>query len=83
MTDADLGLPPADAYFARLHPAGWGVGDIGLAYQADDTNNGKRAEGHGGTQAGAWAAASQHAEAVGGVATVSHPASWTRIERGP
>jgi hypothetical protein len=64
-------FPTSDDSFARLHAAGWSVGEVrlllvgALLWQVDGTNGENAILARALTQAGAWHRACQQAEAVG------------------
>jgi hypothetical protein len=63
--------PNSDASFARLHRAGWSVGEVvvfgevGKRWLVSGVNGENVIEAEGDTQAEAWYRACQQAEAVG------------------
>ena len=63
--------PTIDESFARLHRAGWSVGDVrilaaeGLAWLVTGTNGENAVSARGQTQAEAWHRACEQAEATG------------------
>jgi hypothetical protein len=62
---------PSDSSFARLHAAGWTVGDVavhgksGLVWIVSGRNGENRIEARGATQDEAWRNAVMQAEVVG------------------
>jgi hypothetical protein len=62
-----LAYPTVDQSFARLHAAGWNVGDVGTAsgWLVTGTNGENRIQVAGRTQAEAWHRAAEQAAAVG------------------
>jgi hypothetical protein len=64
-------FPPSDDSFARLHRAGWSVGDVciltaaGPAWLVTGGNGENVIEARGSTQAEAWDQACRQAEALG------------------
>jgi hypothetical protein len=60
-------FPTPDESFARLHRAGWSVGETGSAsfWLVTGTNGENILESHGRTQAEAWHRAVEQAEAMG------------------
>jgi hypothetical protein len=68
---ATKGFPGSDESFARLHCAGWTVGEVaahgpgGVVWIVTGSNGENRIEARGRSQAEAWHLALQQAEAVG------------------
>jgi hypothetical protein len=60
-------FPHPDDSFARLHAAGWSIGDVGTVanWLVTGTNGENVIRAEGQTQAEAWHRACQQAEAVG------------------
>ncbi len=63
--------PSVDESFARLHRAGWSIGETAGAavWVVTGTNGENRIHAEGGSQAEAWYRATLQAEAVGMLAT--------------
>lgn len=60
-------VPIVDECFARLHAAGWSIGDYATAtgWTVTGANGENVIEAHGRTQGEAWLRAVEHARAVG------------------
>jgi hypothetical protein len=64
--------PSVDESFARLHHAGWSIGDIATAHRwiVCGTNGENKIHAEGRSQAEAWYRATLQAEAMGMLATL-------------
>ncbi len=68
-------FPSVDESFARLHRAGWSIGEAGgaVVWSVTGTNGENRIHAEGQSQAEAWYRATLQAEAVGMLAVRKEP----------